>query len=105
MTKFGPDEDVDLAELDLLDVVEVGGRAKDDEQRVAVALELGPLVGDDGVLDGDLVQAELLGHRAGAAPRPAGYRPIQAIVARLLAQAAAAVSATVAGLSMRRPSR
>ena len=57
------DEDVDLAELDLLDVVEVGGGAQHDEQRVAVALELGPLVGDDRVLDRELVQAELLGDR------------------------------------------
>ena len=55
------DEDVDLAELDLLVLVEVGGRAQHDEQRVAVALELRPLVGDDRVLDRDLVEAELLG--------------------------------------------
>ena len=60
-TKFDADEDVDLAELDLLDVVEVARRAQDDEQRVAVALELGSLVGDDRVLDRQLVQAELLG--------------------------------------------
>ena len=70
--EVGADEDVDLAELDLLDVVEVARRAQDHEERVAVALELGPLVGDDGVLDGQLVQAELVGDRERAAPRPAG---------------------------------
>ena len=53
---------MDLAELHLLDVVQVAGGAQDDEQGVAVALQLGPLVGDDGVLDGQLVEAELLGH-------------------------------------------
>ena len=59
----GADEDVDLAELHLLDVVQVRRGAKDDEERVAVALELRTLVGDDRVLDRELVQAELLGHR------------------------------------------
>ena len=57
------EEDVDLAELDLLHVVEVGRGAEHDEQRVAVALELRPLVRDDRVLDGELVQPELLGDR------------------------------------------
>ena len=56
------DEQVDLAELDLLDVVEVAGGPQHDEERVAVAFQLGPLVGDDRVLDGELVQPELLGH-------------------------------------------
>ena len=98
------DEDVHLAELDLLDVVEVAGGAQHDEQRVAVALQLRPLVGDDRVLDGELVQAELLGDgqqlRLG--------RPVQADPghrARLLAQQRGAVSASVAGLSIRVPSR
>ena len=62
-TKFGPDEDVDLAELDLLGVVEIGRGAQHDEQRVAVALQLWPLVGNDRVLDRYLVEAELLGDR------------------------------------------
>ena len=60
--EVGPDEDVELAELDLLDVVEVAGGPQDHEQGVAVALELGPLVGDDRVLDGAA--------RAGRTPRP-----------------------------------
>ncbi len=59
--KFEPDEQVHLAELDLLDVVEVARCPEHDEQGLAVALELGPLVGDDRVLDGQLVQPELLG--------------------------------------------
>jgi hypothetical protein len=35
---------VDLAELDLLRLVEVARRAQDDEERVAVPLQLGALV-------------------------------------------------------------
>jgi hypothetical protein len=54
------DEDVELAEVDLLDLVEVSGRAEHHEQRVPVSVRLGPLVGDDGVLDRQLVQVELL---------------------------------------------
>ena len=50
-----------LAELHLLPGVEVPGRLEHDEQRVAVALELGPLVGVDGVLDGELGQVVQLG--------------------------------------------
>ena len=61
--EIGPDEDVDLAELDLLGLVEVARRAQHDEQGVVVAFELGPLVGDDGVLDGEGVEAELRGER------------------------------------------
>ena len=57
------DEDVELAEVDLLDVVHVGRRAQDHEERVAVALQLGSLVGNDRVLDRQLVQSELLGDR------------------------------------------
>jgi hypothetical protein len=53
---------VDLAELDRLGLVHVASWPQDDEERPVVALQLGPLVGDDGVLDGQLVQAELLGH-------------------------------------------
>ena len=41
-------------------VVDVAGRAEHDEQQVAVALQLGPLVGGDRVLDGEGVQPELL---------------------------------------------
>ena len=55
-----PDEDVDLAELDLFGLVEVGRGAQDREERVPVSLELGALVGDDRVLDRDLVEAEPL---------------------------------------------
>ena len=52
-------EDVHLAELDGLGLVDVAGRAQDAEQGVAVALELGPLVRVDRVLDRELVQREL----------------------------------------------
>src|SRR5262249_50421643 len=46
------DEDVQLSEVHLLDVIEVARRSKDHEQRVAVPLQLGSLMRDDGVLDG-----------------------------------------------------
>ena len=80
------DEHVDLAELDLLDLVQVAGGAQHHEQGVAVAFQLGSLVGDDGVLDRQLVQAELLGDgqqlRLGRPVEPdPGHR------ARLVAQA------------------
>ena len=52
-----PDEQVRLAEGDA--PVEHLGRSRDDEQRLAVLLELGPLMGLEGVLDGEVVQAEL----------------------------------------------
>ena len=52
-----PDEQVGLAEGDA-PVQHLGG-AGDDEQRLAVLFELGPLVGLERILDGKLVQAEL----------------------------------------------
>ena len=58
-----PHEDVSLAELYLVRFVEVAGGLEHDEKRPIVALELGPLVGLHGVLDGQLVQPELFGYR------------------------------------------
>jgi hypothetical protein len=52
---------VHLAELHDLDGVDVACRSQHHEQDVAVALQLRSLVGVDGVLDGQAVQAELLG--------------------------------------------
>jgi len=66
-------EQVHLAELDLLGRVPVASRLQYYEQRVAVALELRPLVRLVGVLDGQLVQVELLGQRGQFAP----VRPVQ----------------------------
>ena len=57
-TKSLADEHVDLAGLDGVLLVDVPERLEDEEQRVVVALELGPLVGVDGVLDGQRVQVE-----------------------------------------------
>jgi hypothetical protein len=54
------DEDVKFAEVDFFDVVEVPGGPQDDEQGVAVPFEFRPLVGDDGVFDGEVVQPELI---------------------------------------------
>ena len=59
ITKPRAGEDVHLAELDGLRLVDVAGRAQHAEQRVAVALELGPLMCVDRVLDRELVQGEL----------------------------------------------
>ncbi len=53
------DEQQDLARLDVVAVVHVADGLEDDEQGVAVDLELGPLVRVDGVLDRQLVQVEL----------------------------------------------
>ena len=55
------DEHVDLAGLDGVVLVDVPERLEDQEQPVLVALELGPLVGLEGVLDGERVQPEHLG--------------------------------------------
>jgi len=57
--ELGADEEHDLAELDGVVGVDVAGGLEDREQGVVVDLELGPLVGVDGVLDGQLVQVEL----------------------------------------------
>lgn len=53
------DEDVELGEIDLLLGVEVAGGAQDDEEGVAVALQLGALMGFEGVFDGEFVEVEL----------------------------------------------
>ena len=52
------DEHVDLAGLDGVLGVDVPERLEHQEQRVLVALQLGPLVGVDRVLDGEVVQPE-----------------------------------------------
>lgn len=65
--EVGAREDHDLAGVDDLaglgefGVFDVGHRLEDGEQDVAVLLDLRPLVGVDGVLDGDRVQPEQLG--------------------------------------------
>ena len=53
-----PDEDVGLAEVD--GAVQTAGGAQHDEDPGAVVLELRPLVGDQRILDGQVVQPELL---------------------------------------------
>jgi hypothetical protein len=57
----GPDEQMDLAELDRLGLVDVARGAQHYEECLAVPFELRPLVRRDGVVDGQAVQAELLG--------------------------------------------
>ena len=57
-----PDEEHQVAELDLLGLLVVAHRLEDDEQGVVVLLDLGSLVGLEGVLDGQGVQRELGGH-------------------------------------------
>src|SRR3712207_2486639 len=54
-------KEVDLAELDPLLLVQVTGRLEHEEERIAVALQLGPLVGVRRILDRQPVQAELPG--------------------------------------------
>ena len=63
MTKPGADEDRDLAELDLLALVDVAGRAQHDERDAAVVLlDLRAQVEALRVLDGELVQPERVLH-------------------------------------------
>ncbi len=50
-----------LAELDLLHVIQVSRGLQHHEQGLAVALDLGTLVAQDGVFDGEGMQPELLG--------------------------------------------
>lgn len=52
-----------LAELHGFRLVHVAGGPEHHEERLAVALDLGPLVGFDGVLDGERVQPELTSDR------------------------------------------
>ena len=54
-----PDEQEDLAELDVVGLVVVAHGLEHEQQRVAVDLELRPLVSVDRVLDGELVQVKL----------------------------------------------
>ena len=54
-------EDVHLAELDLLGLVDVARRVEHEEVAVLVVLELRPLVGLHRVLDGELGEVEALG--------------------------------------------
>jgi magnesium transporter len=54
---------VQLAELDLLDLVDVPCRAQDDEEGVPVALELRSLVGDNRILYRQFVKIELVRQR------------------------------------------
>ncbi|HEY3766513.1 MAG TPA: hypothetical protein VGL44_15235, partial [Gaiellales bacterium] len=58
--KSAPRKISTLAELHVRLRLEVAGRLQDDEQRLVVDLELRPLVGRDRVLDGEVVQRELL---------------------------------------------
>jgi hypothetical protein len=56
-------ENQQLADLDHLLGIDIMGGLDDDEERLAVALDLRPLVGLDRVLDSQLVQVELAGDR------------------------------------------
>lgn len=59
--EVGADEDVDLAGLDSVVLVDVPECLEDEEQAVVVLLELGSLVRDDRVLDRERVELEGLG--------------------------------------------
>ena len=69
-------EDVQLAELDLFHVIQIPCRAQHGEQRVPEGFEFGPLVTVEGVLNCELVQAELIRRRFDLARTR--YRPIHA---------------------------
>ena len=57
--EVGPDEDHHLADVDQLLRPEVADGLDHEEQRLVVDLQLRPLMGADGVLDGELVELEL----------------------------------------------
>ena len=57
------DEEQNLTELHALVALDVTGGLEDDEERVAVDLELGPLVRLDRILNGELRQVELSPYR------------------------------------------
>ena len=56
--EIGPEEQVHLAELDGLGLVQIAGRLQHHEGDFAVAFELGPLMAFQGVFDGEFVQPE-----------------------------------------------
>ena len=58
ITKFAPAKISISPNTTVSRLVDVARRPQHDEERVPVALELRPLVRHDGVLDGELVQAE-----------------------------------------------
>src|SRR5919112_2224758 len=58
-----PKEDVDLAELDPLLLVQVARRSEHHEKRLAVVVQPGTVMRLDGIMHGFLGQAELTGDR------------------------------------------
>lgn len=92
--------DVEFAEVDLLLGVEVAGGVEDVEEGVSVALQLGALLGFQGVFDGEFMEAEL--NRKGVEFGHGGA--VQAIHA-IPSRSCRKVSARVAGEVTRRPSR
>jgi hypothetical protein len=91
------EEEVQLAELDLLQFVDVAGGLEDDEEGVAVALELRPLVGLDRVLDRQLGEVVLLGQLA----QLRRLRPVQTQPDPCTSSSR--LSAAVTGVATRRP--
>ena len=69
------DEDVRLAEGDL--AVDHLRGARDDEQRVAILLDLGILMRLAGILDGELMQVAAAPARVRSKPVEGSHRPIQ----------------------------
>jgi hypothetical protein len=60
--KLGSEEQMYLAQLHDLDRIDVAGRPQDHERRFVIAFQLRSLVRVDGILDGQVVQIELLGN-------------------------------------------
>lgn len=85
-----------LAEVDLLQRVQIARGTEDDEERLAVALQLRTLVRLHRVLDGERVQVELGGQREEFGFRRAGQADPRHAV-RLLAQLAEGVGQGLRG--------
>ncbi|GGD26980.1 hypothetical protein GCM10007231_28010 [Nocardioides daphniae] len=99
--EVGAGEDVHLAELHPFLPLQVAGRAQHGEEHVAVALDLRPLVGGDGVLDGQVVDPNSAA--TDRIPAASGrYRPIHAMPC--CARSTSYVVSSDAGSAWRRPS-
>jgi hypothetical protein len=99
------EEQVHLADLDVVGLVDVPGRSQDDEQGVVVALELGSLVGGDGVLDRELGSSNSSATWSTSATSGRS-RPIQAKLRAPAGQSASSskVWSRESGLAVRSPS-
>src|SRR5215207_10591393 len=96
---IGTEEDVQLAEFDLLLLVEVASRTEHGEEQRTVPFQLWTLVGGDCIIDGQWVEVELDGDRRDVVSGgPVQVDPGHALSCR----SSSYVSSRLAGSSVRR---